>query len=135
MPRILPRPIAPRTATKALAQQDVGAGFTITIRGRKCTVPPADIVEQQGYAATIPAIKSLALAPDGTLWVARYTVGSEAPLADLFDPTGAYEGTLTGTIAWPHAWLPDGRFVAVLPNADSLPVVVRYQLGSGGRQE
>ena len=50
-------------------------------------------------------------------------------LRDLFDPTGAYLGTVTGDHPWPDTWLPDGDFVAVNADADSLPVVVRYGVG------
>jgi hypothetical protein len=92
-------------------------------------------VAQQGYAATIPAIKKISMAADGTLWVERYTVKGETLLRDIFDPTGAYLGTLSGDIPWPQAWLPEGQYVSVGADADSLPVVVRYAVGGGVRRE
>jgi hypothetical protein len=134
--RIIRRPLPPRAATKALAIQDVGDGFRIILGDRgPCVVPPEEIVAQQGYAPTIPAIKRLTMATDGTLWVERYTVKGESPLRDIFDPSGAYLGTLQGEIPWPQAWLPDGQFVAVGADADSLPVVVRYAVGGAVRKE
>ncbi|HTK56153.1 MAG TPA: hypothetical protein VL295_04970 [Gemmatimonadales bacterium] len=134
--RIIRRPLATRSATKALAIQDVGEGFRIIVGDRgPCVIPPEDIVAQQGYAATIPAIKKISMAADGTLWVERYTVKGETLLRDIFDPTGAYLGTLSGDIPWPQAWLPEGQYVSVGADADSLPVVVRYAVGGGVRRE
>lgn len=133
--RIIRRAVPPRAATKELAMQDLGEGQRMFIGARPCVLPAAEIVEQQGVAPTIPVIKRLAMATDGTLWVERYTVKGETPLRDIFDPTGNYLGTLSGEIPWPQAWLPDGRYVSVLANADSLPVVVRYGVGGAVRRE
>lgn len=134
--RIIRRAVPTRAATRALAMQDVGEGFRIIVGNRgPCTVPPEDIVTQQGFAGTIPAIKQIVMAADGTLWVERWTVKGEPLLRDIFDATGNYLGTITGDVPWPKAWLPDGRYVSVGADADSLPVVVRYAVGGGVRAE
>lgn len=134
--RTIRRDLAPRPATAALAASELGEGHKISFNGRPpCLIPAAEIVAKQGIAATIPPIKRLALAGDGTLWVERFMVRGETPIRDVFDSTGAYLGSLTGEIQWPQAWLPDGRFIAVSPNADSLPVVVRYAVGGPVRRE
>ncbi|HVX89821.1 MAG TPA: hypothetical protein VG940_12885 [Gemmatimonadales bacterium] len=134
--RIIRRAVPTRAATRALAVQDVGEGFRIIVGNRgPCTVPPEDIVNQQGFAGTIPAIKQIVMAADGTLWVERWTIKGEPLLRDIFDPAGNYLGTLTGDVPWPKAWLPDGRYVSVGADADSLPVVVRYAVGGGIRRE
>lgn len=133
--RIVRRTMPPRAATEALARQDVGEGHNMIIGGRPCLIPGDDIVAQQGFAATLPMIKRITMAADGTLWVERYTVKGEPLLRDVFDPTGGYLGTLTGDVPWPQAWLPDGQFVAVGADADSLPVVVRYAVGGAVRRE
>lgn len=134
--RTIRRDLAPRPATAALAAGELGEGHKISFNGRPpCLIPAREIIEKQGVAATIPPIRRLALAGDGTLWVDRFTVKGETPIRDVFDSTGAYLGTLTGEIAWPQAWLPNGRFVAVSANADSLPVVVRYAVGGPVRNE
>ncbi|HEU4569833.1 MAG TPA: hypothetical protein VFS07_04620 [Gemmatimonadales bacterium] len=128
--RIIRRAVPVRAATRALAIQDLGEGFRITVGDRgPCLIPAEDIVAQQGYAGTIPAIRRIAMGTDGSLWVERWTIKGEPLLRDVFDPTGAYVGTLRGEIAWPQAWLPDGRYVSVGADADSLPVVVRYRVG------
>lgn len=133
--RVIRRAVPPRPATKELAMQDLGEGQRMFIGARPCVLPAAEIVEQQGIAPTIPVIKRLSMATDGTLWVERYTVKGETPLHDIFDPTGAYLGTLKGEIPWPQAWLPDGQYISVGANADSLPVVVRYGVGGAVRKE
>jgi hypothetical protein len=127
--------VPPRAATKELATQDLGEGQRWFIGARPCVLPAAEIVERQGIAPTIPVIKRLSMAEDGTLWVERWTLKGEPPLRDLFDPSGAYLGTLTGDLAWPQAWLPDGEYISVGANADSLPVVVRYAVGGAVRKE
>ena len=134
--RIVRRTVPSRPATRALAIQDVGEGFRIIVGNRgPCVVPPEDIVTQQGFASTIPAIKQITMAMDGTLWVERWTVTGEPMQRDIFDSTGNYLGTLTGEVPWPNAWLPEGRYVSVGADADSLPVVVRYAVGGGVRAE
>lgn len=134
--RSLRREFTPRPASRALAEQEIGEGMRISVGGRApCLIPASEIIDKQTFAATLPAIKRISMAADGTLWVERYTVKGETPLRDIFDPTGAYLGTLSGDIPWPQAWLPEGQYVSVSADADSLPVVVRYAVGGGVRRE
>jgi hypothetical protein len=67
-------------------------------RGRSdgCTISVEDLIEQQGVAPVVPEIQGLVLAPDGTLWVQRYTFPDEPQRVDVFDPSGVYRGTITG---------------------------------------
>ena len=134
--RSIRREFTPRTTTRALAEQDVGEGMKISVGGRPpCLIPASEIIEKQTFAPTLPAIKRLAMAADGTLWVERWTIKGEPAQRDIFDATGAYLGTLTGNTPWPQAWLPNGEFISIGADADSLPVVVRYAVGGGVRRE
>ena len=134
--RSIRRDLPTRVATKALAMQDLGEGMRISFPGTtNCLIPAADLIEKGGFAPTIPAVKQLSMARDGTLWVERYTVRGEPPLRDIFDSTGAYLGTITGDIPWPQTWLPDGQHVSVKADGDSLPVVVEYAVGGAVRRE
>jgi hypothetical protein len=134
--RSIRRDLPARAATKALALQDLGEGMRISLPGTSnCLIPAADLIEKGGFAPTVPAVKQLSTAPDGTLWVERHTIRGEPMQRDVFDPTGTYLGTIIGDVPWPQAWLPDGRFVAVNANTDSLPVVVRYAVGGAVRRE
>lgn len=135
--RSIRRDFVPRDVTKALAIQDMGPGMAISFGGSRpaCTIDPNEIVEKQGFAPKLPAIRRMSMARDGTLWVERWSFRGEPMQRDIFDPTGNYLGTLTGDIAWPGAWLPNGQYVTVSANEDSLPVVARYAVGGATRQE
>lgn len=134
--RSVRRDHTPRSVTRAMAEQDLGEGRKIVVGGGPpCTITPSEIVEKQGFAPVLPAIKRLMVARDGTLWVERWTIRGEPQQIDIFDPSGAYLGTMTGTTPWPATWLAGGEFVAVSADADSLPVVVRYGVGGPTRSE
>lgn len=134
--RSIRRDFTPRQVTRALAEREVGEGMKISVGGRApCLISASEIIDKQSFASTLPAIKRLAMAADGTLWVERWTIKGEPPQRDVFDATGGYLGTLTGDLPWPQAWLPNGEFVAVSADADSLPVVVRYAVGGGVLRE
>jgi hypothetical protein len=134
--RSIRRDFTPREGTRALAEQEWSPGMTVSFGGpSKCTIPPNEIVDKLGFEPRIPAIKRIAMAADGTLWVERWTVKGEPLQRDIFDPTGNYLGTFTGDAPWPQAWLPGGEYVAVAANEDSLPLVIRYGVGGSTRQE
>ncbi len=127
--RRIRRDLPPRVATRELARQQVGEGQRIGFDDRPaCTIPPDEVLEKRGYQPTIPAIAQVAMTGDGSLWVRRLTVTGEMPLLDVFDPTGAYVGTVAGSYPWPQAWLPGGDLVAVMPDSSELPVVMRYRV-------
>ncbi len=65
--------------------------------GRGCTIPATEIMEKQGVAPTVPQIRSLRFDPQDRLWVERYTFADEPALVDLFDASGHYLGSLSGT--------------------------------------
>jgi hypothetical protein len=134
--RSIRRDFTPREVTRAMAEQEMSPGMTISFGGPKsCTIPPNEIVDNLGFAPKLPAIKRLTMAADGTLWVERWTIKGEPLQRDIFDPTGAYLGTLSGEAVWPQGWLANGTYVAVTANEDSLPVVVRYGVGGATREE
>jgi hypothetical protein len=79
--------------------------------GAECRIPVAEMVEKIGYADSLPAIGLVVLAPDGALWVRRWSVsGHDGPI-DVFDPTGAYLGTLPSTFPFPLHVRTDGRLL------------------------
>jgi len=85
---------------------------------RLCVVSPDVLAEQQGIAETLPSISALALAPDGSLWVGRFTFPDEPSRIDVFSTDGVYRGTLTG-VPPPLGFLPNGQFVGTLPHPES----------------
>lgn len=99
-------PVTP--ATRELAIAEAGEGFRIDFGRGPCTVPADEYADARGWAGTVPAIASLALAADGWVWVQRRVPGEENPPIDLFDADGAYAGTLPIGTVFPALLLSDG---------------------------
>jgi len=111
--RSIRRDLPFRIATEAQAVAEAGTGMRMRSSAGTCEATPAEVVEARGYASQIPAIRNVLLAPSGELWVARLIPGASAdgtpePI-DVFDPTGAYLGTLPEGTPFPLLLLPDGR--------------------------
>lgn len=123
------RDLAPRPATRELAIQEVGEAFEVQFGGGgSCKVEASKVVDERGVAQWIPAVRRVALGPDGTLWVQRYAVrGDPAPI-DLFAADGGYLGTLPPDAPFPEAFLTDHRIVSVEKDDLDLDHVVVYDL-------
>lgn len=99
--------------------------------GQECVTPNSELAEKIGIAPTLPAIRGIAVAPDGTLWVERYTFEGETPASDLFDPAGHYLGTLAGT-ALPVGFLGSDRVVLPIKDAtDGTSILGVYRIRRG----
>jgi 6-bladed beta-propeller len=132
------RAIAPTPATEALALEEVGESMQVQTEGgvRRCDA--REVVEQQGFAETVPATSTLALSPDGWLWVLRGGPRDSARPIDLFDANGDYVGTFPPDSPFPILFLPDGRIAAgETDDVDVTRLVVytveRQVLGEGTR--
>jgi hypothetical protein len=116
--RRISRDQEPRAATRELALQEAGDGLQLTAPVR-CRVPPAELVDARGFAAAVPAISDLAVAPDGSVWVQRGLVRGEGePLIDILAPDGVYSGTLPPGSPFPVAFAgpaADFRVVSIRP--------------------
>lgn len=131
--RSIRRDLPPRQATRELATQELGEGQKVVAGGRPpCTIDPDEIMDKRGYLPEIPTVSRLALGSDGSLWVERKVVTGETSRLDVFDSTGTYVGTMSGSFPWPQAWLPGGNFVAVMADSLELPLVRRFRVVTGG---
>jgi len=66
------------------------------------------MVDERGYAETIPMIGTVFLSPTGELWVQRFSTDPDGiGRIDVFDPGGAYIGTLARDSISPVVLLPD----------------------------
>lgn len=91
---IVRRDIAARAATVEAVERQQPEGFRMRFGGGgECRAETAEVVEQAGLAPTIPVIDQVAFGPRETIWVARFTIGDEPKLVDVFDREGAYLGT------------------------------------------
>lgn len=127
--RTLRRQVAPQPATRELAERSVPDGeLSIRFGSGQCRVPAADVVEARGFAAVMPAIARIAVAPDGGVWVARYTPDQPRPPVDVFGADGAYLGTLPAGSPFPAAFLPDGGILSVEEDELEVQRVVVYRV-------
>ncbi len=93
----LRRDVVPVPSDDAAIRRLYPEGFVVRFGGGgKCVVPVAEFREKVPVAPSVPLIRDLALAPDGTVWVQRYTFDDEPPRVDVFGPSGGYLGTLEG---------------------------------------
>ncbi len=106
------RDLPMQPSTPALAEQDVGE-FRVEWLGGGCSAPAAAVVEQRGVAPHVPAVRSMVIAPDGSLWVKRFAIKGDTAAVDVFGADGVYLGTLPHGSPFPAAFLPNGDLVVV----------------------
>jgi hypothetical protein len=114
-------PVAARTTDASRLYPD---GLKVRFGGGgDCTTPSAEVGEKVGVAATIPVVRAAAIAPDGGLWVERYTFNGETPSVDVFDREGAYLGTLVGR-PLPLGFLGGDRVLFPIRNPDDDTTII-----------
>jgi hypothetical protein len=120
------RAVQPLAATLELAVAEAGEGMRVG--NRLCEA--WDMAQQVGYAPVIPVIVDLRVAPDGNIWVKRYTRFGEASQIDIIAESGEYLGTLSPGSPYPAAFLPGDR--VIVEEVDELGVekVTVYAIGS-----
>jgi len=110
---VVRRTIAPAPATAAAAQRELGDGMRVRTEGGERVCDPVELVEQRGFAPVIPAIASVAIDPDGRLWVERGHVRGDPAAIDLFDARGDYLGTLPPGTPLPVVFLSARRVATI----------------------
>jgi hypothetical protein len=128
--RRIEREVAERIATRELALAEAGEGLELTAPVR-CQVPARELVDARGFASVIPAITDLAVAPDGSIWAERGRVRGEERQVDIFDPEGAYAGTLPPGSPFPVAFAGgalDYRIVSLRQTATDETEIVAHRI-------
>jgi len=116
--RSIRRDIVPVAATPTDANRLYPDGLKVRFGGGgECVTPSAEVGEKVGVAATIPVVRAIAIAPDASLWVERYTFAGETPSVDVFTADGTYVGTVTGR-ALPLGFLDGDRVLFAITNPD-----------------
>lgn len=119
------RAIEPQEVTPELAAREIGEGMTVGTPGGDRQCETDEVVEHRGFAARMPTIRHLRLAPDGTIWVSRGGPRPENTATDIFAPDGTYVGTLPADVPYPIGFLADGRvLVAETDDVDVSRLVV-----------
>lgn len=112
------RDIAPVAARTTDASKLYPEGLKIRFGGSgQCITPSAEVGEKVGVAPTLPLIRNMVFAPDGALWVERYTFEGESPAVDVFDSQGRYLGTAAGR-PLPLGFLGNDRVLFPISNED-----------------
>lgn len=123
------RALGPQPATDQMAIEELGEGFRINFGSGPCLIQPREMVDARGFAATLPWIQQVTLAPGGEVWVGRKELGSISPgLIDVFDGTGAYRGTLPSGTPFPLVFLDEDRFGAEERDAMDISRLVVYRV-------
>lgn len=119
-----------KEATRELALQELAEGFRIDFGQGMCTIAAAEMVDGRGFAPLVPWIQQVTLSPTGEAWVLRKEVGPNAqgPI-DVFDPSGAYVGTLLQGTPFPLVFLDDDRFAAAETDELDITRLVVYTIG------
>lgn len=102
------RAVPDRAASLAVLAREAGEGLTIRFNNESCTTPLSEAAKERGMAPTIPALRRLAVAPDGTLWAERWEPVQDTQRVDVIAPDGRYRGTIRGRGA-PLGFLRGGR--------------------------
>jgi hypothetical protein len=124
------RELPAREVTREMAIQDIGEEMTVGFGGGRppCKIPADLVLERQGYAPVLPAIGTIALSPDGSIWVLRRAIKGEPRIIDLFDAEGVYLGTLPSDSPFPAAFTPDGDILAIDKDEMDIDHLVIYRI-------
>jgi hypothetical protein len=128
--RRIEREVAERIATRELALAEAEEGLELTAPVR-CQIPARELVDARGFASVIPAITNLAVAPDRSIWAERGRVRGEERQVDVFDPEGAYAGTLPPGSPFPVAFAggaSDYRIVSLRQTATDETEIVAHRI-------
>jgi hypothetical protein len=129
--RILRRDLEPRRAGVQDATLVVDNPMVMRGGAAECRIPASDVVETRGIAERVPTIFQIRMAPDGALWVNRQPARAGERRIDVFDPEGAYLGTLPPDAPFPAAFTPEGHPVVVERDDFDLPYMVVYRVDRG----
>lgn len=134
--RSVRRELPLRAATEEHAIAEAGDGLRMRGGAGGCEATAAEVVEERGFADELPAVRNVLSAPSGEIWVERFEPGTPAAgvsgPVDVFDPTGAYLGTLPEGTPFPLLVLPDGRVAYAEKDAFDVErlVIARVERGA-----
>lgn len=133
--RSIRRALPVRPASDDDAVRELGEGMRVRFGGNQpCVFPAERVVEQQGFAPTIPWVGSIGIDADGDVWVERRALGRDAlGTIDVFDGEGRYLGTLADGTPFPVLFLPDGRVGVIEKDELDVPRLLVQRVERSGR--
>lgn len=99
--------------------------LTIQTLSQRCEMTKEDVVKQRGMTERMPAIQSVAIAPDGTVWVAMTTLPPEPSFIRVHG-TIATDTIVGGT--FPDAFLTPTRFLAEQTDTTGQTAITIWEL-------
>lgn len=96
-----------------------------------CPIPWKEWVEKSGHRSRLQVVDKIRIDPEGRLWVRRNAVAGQGPI-DVFDPTGAYLGTLPPDAPYPVAFASRSRFATTYTDELDVPHVAVYRIETDG---
>lgn len=126
--RIIRMQVPPRVASQRAAEDELGEGMEVNFGRGRCTIPPAEMVQNRGYAPLIPWIDEISLTRGGEIWVRRKAVGSVDGPIDVFDSTGAHHGSFPAGSPFPILFLGENRFGAAQTDEFDVRRLVVYEI-------
>ncbi len=108
--RVLTRALPARPTTVDLLERELSGGLEIRFGNGSCKIPTSEAATAIGMAPSVPALRRVAVAPDGTVWAERFEAWQDEQRVDVISAQGELLGTIAGRGA-PLAFLRDGRVV------------------------
>ena len=118
------RPIGARRVSRAMALREA-EGHAVW---RGCEVSADEAVRTLGFSEYLQAVASVAVAPDGGIWVLRGTVKDEGRLIDVFADDGEYMGTLPPDSPFPIAFVSSDRILVASVDDHDVPTLAAHDV-------
>lgn len=127
--RSVRRALPPTEATRELAARDFGT-LSIELPSHEvCEITGERAVNAAGFDPVVPWITAVRIAPDGHLFVRRRDPDAlPTRRIDVFDPDGAYIGTLPEAFPLPARFHGPDTFLRVERDELNVPVVVLHRI-------
>lgn len=126
--RRIRRSLPPVESTEALARNSVGDAMRVMTPAGERVCDPEEVVRKRGFAPTVPPISSIALSPEGEIFVRRWAPKGEDGPVDVLNADGEYLGTLAPGFPVPSAFLGQDRIVVREEDEMELASVVVYRI-------
>lgn len=117
---------SPRRSTQDAALA-VTESVTIQSPAQRCTMEKEEVLRQRGTAERMPVIQSVAMASDGTIWVALTTLPGEPSFIRVH--RGAATDTIIGG-TFPNAFLTPTRFLAEQTDTTGQSIITLWDIRS-----
>jgi len=128
------RAVPPREPSAEAMRAWYPDGFVARRDGTTCRLSAEEVAVHVGWAPLVPAIRELAVAPTGEIWVARDPDRDGRSAIDIISAEGRYLGTLPAGTPVPIAFTAGGDVIALERNDVDVQRLTVYRVvrdGSG----